>query len=290
MVLLFTIPFFALSQKEPDKKNLNLGLGYHMQNNRAVFLLAKASTRIDGKYQLEKGVSVSFYLDSLSPANLMGKMVTDVNGLAKAILPPVLKPIWDRSVRHHFIAVSEASKEFETATAETDITKSRMLIDTISSDGEKKIMVTVTSFNGTHWEPVKDVEMRVGVYRSAGGILAAGDKETYTTDSSGIVTADFTRLNLPGDEKGNFLLVAKVDENEMLGYLRTEKLVPWGVAVQPDTGFFNQRTLWATRFRTPIWLLFMAYSIVIGVWGTLVYLIFQIIKIKKLGMSATIEK
>jgi len=38
-------------------------------------------------------------------------------------------------------------------------------------------------------------------------------------------------------------------------------------------------------FRTPIGLLFVAYSIVIGVWGTIIYIILQIAKIKKMGKA-----
>ncbi len=88
---------------------------------------------------------------------------------------------------------------------------------------------------------------------------------------------------MPGDQNGNLLLVAKVEDNELFGSLIAEKKALWGVATKVDTAFFDQRTLWSTRFRTPYWLLFMAYSIIFGVWGTLIYLIRQVIKIKKLG-------
>ena len=92
---------------------------------------------------------------------------------------------------------------------------------------------------------------------------------------------------MPGDEKGNILLAAKVEENDIYGNLLLEKTVPWGVAFKPDNNFFNQRTLWTTRNRTPIWLLFLAYSIVIGVWGTILYLVREMFKIKKLSKGVT---
>lgn len=96
---------------------------------------------------------------------------------------------------------------------------------------------------------------------------------------------EFKRDSLPGDVKGNFILAAKVEDNDQFGNLLVEKAIPWGVTLKPDQSFFNQRTLWSTRFKTPLWLLFMAYSIVIGVWGTIIYLILQIVKIKKLGVA-----
>ena len=126
--------------------------------------------------------------------------------------------------------------------------------------------------------------MKVGVTRSA-SILSAGDEDTYTTDSTGMATAEFKKDSLPGDNQGNITLVARIEDNDLYGNLSVEKTVPWGIAVKTETGFFDQRTLWSTRFRTPGWLLFMAYSIVISVWSVLIYLVFQLIKIKRLSMK-----
>jgi hypothetical protein len=79
-------------------------------------------------------------------------------------------------------------------------------------------------------------------------------------------------------------LIARTEDNENFGNLFAEKNVNWGVAPIMDDSF-NHRSLWATRTKTPIWLLFLAYSIIAGVWGTLIYLIFQLIKIRKMGRA-----
>lgn len=277
---------FCLSAQDSTKKELSLNLAYYMSNNKIVYVIANAKTKIDGKFKPVKGVVVNLFLDADSAGNAIGKVTTDKNGLAKAILPPALKELWIASPKHTFLAASEGNQEFEATTAEAAITKSKITIDT-SSDGETRtITVTATSFNGTDWVPAADVEMRVGISRAGGGLLTAGEAETYTTDSSGTVAVEFNKLKMPGNEKGDLTLVARVDENETYGNLVTEKVVPWGVATKIDDTFFNQRTLWSTRFRTPYWLLFMAYGIVFGVWGTIMYLIFQMIKIKKIGRKA----
>src|SRR5436190_3674815 len=102
---------------------------------------------------------------------------------------------------------------------------------------------------GTEWIPAKDVEMKVGISRM-GGVLSAGDEATYTTDSSGSVTVEFKKDSLPGDEKGNIILAAKVENNDQYGNLFVEKTVPWGISKKSDNTFFKQRTLWSTRSRT----------------------------------------
>ena len=109
-----------------------------------------------------------------------------------------------------------------------------------------------------------------------------GDAETYTSDSTGVASAGFKRDSMPGDDKGNLVLVARVEDNENYGNLAVEKSVPWGKAVQAETHFWH-RTLWSTGNRAPIWLLFIALSIIIGVWGTIIYIVRNLIKIKKMG-------
>ena len=287
LALLIGGPFSAIAQ-DSTKKELVINIGYFVNDNKITWLMVNAKTKIDKKFQPVKDVTINLYLDKDSAANFVGKVTTDERGVAKAILPSALKALWQESPAHTLIGISEANKEFDETKTEATITKTKITIDTLSDGETKTIAVKVSSFNGTEWLPARDVEMKVGVSRSASSILSAGDEATYTTDSTGTVTAELKKTKLPGDEKGNIILVAKVEDNDKYGNLLVEKSVPWGVATKQDNNFFDQRTLWSTRFRTPFWLLFMAYSIVIGVWGTILYLIIQIVKIKKIGMSAKI--
>lgn len=118
------------------------------------------------------------------------------------------------------------------------------------------------------------------------GNLSVGDEDFYTSDSTGVSSAEFKRDSIPGDQKGIITLVAEVDDNDTYGNLVTEKTVDWGKAIGPSQkNFFTQRTLWSRGSEAPIWLLFTVWSIVIGIWGTIIYLLFQILKIKKLGVE-----
>lgn len=115
------------------------------------------------------------------------------------------------------------------------------------------------------------------------GNLSVGDKDFYTSDSTGVSSASFKKDSIPGDKKGVITLVAEVDDNDTYGNLVTEKNVDWGKTISPQKNFFAQRTLWSIRSEVPIWLLVTVWSIVTGIWGTIIYLVFQILKIKKLG-------
>jgi len=259
-------------------------LKYFNDNNGVQFLILENSLKTGKKIEPLKDKVFQLYLDSNKTENLIATVTTDKNGKAKSFLPPSLKATWEASPLHKFIAVG-TGKEEET-TAELEIVKSKIKIDTAIEDGTRRITVQVMKYENSEWVPANEVEMKVGIQRM-GGILSAGDEETYTTDSSGTVNVELTKDSLPGDEKGNMVLVAKVEDNDQYGNLLVQKTVPWGVALKTDNSFFDQRTLWTTRFRAPVWLLFMAYSITIGVWGTIIYLVLQIIRIKRIGTAAS---
>jgi hypothetical protein len=272
----------VVAQEDTVKPKELVKLKYFNDNNAVQYLVLENLLKSGKKTEPIKNKVFQLYLDSNKTENFIARVITDKNGKAKSFLPPSLKASWDASPSHIFIAVV-AGKEDETV-AELEMTKARILLDTTSAEGTRSITAKVMKGENGGWVPAKEVEMKVGIQR-LGGILSAGDEETYTTDSTGTLTIELTKKNIPGDLKGNIVLVAKVEDSEPYGNLLVEKTVPWGVAVQPDNSFFDQRTLWSTRFRTPFWLLLIAYSIVIGVWGTIIYLVWQIVKIKKLGTS-----
>lgn len=286
LVLCFFICGINVSAQDTAKAEPAVSIRYYVKNNSFPYLVVQSGLKTGKKVKPLAAQKVSIFLDNAKPENLLANTLTDENGKAEATIPPVLKDIWANSAKHNFIAVMNGDSPGNEITASIEITKAKIEIDTANADGIRSISVKVLYQENNNWVPAKDVEMKVGVSRNA-SILSAGDDATYTTDSSGIVSAELKKDSLPGDEKGNIVLAAKVEDNDQYGNLFIEKKAPWGVAFSPDKNFFDQRTLWTTRFRTPFWLLFMAYAIVIGVWGTIIYLVVQIVKINKLGKAST---
>jgi hypothetical protein len=279
-LLLLLVATGLQAQKDSVPAKELVRLKYFCQDNNVQYLLLENILKQGKKLTPLRNKSFSVYIDEISPDHLIAAVKTDSSGKAKSFIPPGLKTAWDATPQHKFLVV--AGKE-EDAASELDITKANIRIDTSTVEGTHSIIVTIRRGDGNGWKPAAGVEMKVGISR-LGGILSAGSEETYTTDSTGVVAVALERKNLPGDEKGNITLAVKVEDNDELGNLIVEKSAGWGVPVAVDNKFFKQRTLWSTRFHTPFWLLFMAYSIVITVWSTIIYLVFQIVKIKKVGI------
>ncbi len=278
-----TFSLFSLNvkaQKKDDPGKEYISLRYYNVNNNIQYLVLSSQVRRNNQVMPQPGKLYDLFLESSEPANFIGKIKTDALGNGNAFLPPALKSLWDSAGQHIFI-VKQGEEEI---ISDYLITKSQILLDTATVDSVRSITVRVNKWDNGGWSPAPDVEMKVGVKR-IGGIISAGDDDTYTTDSTGTVIVEMTKVGLPGDLKGNYILAARVDDNDSYGNLIVEKTVPWGTVLAPDKSFFETRSLWSTRTRAPLWLLFMAYGIVISVWVTLIYLVMLLIRIKKLGTA-----
>jgi hypothetical protein len=279
-VLLLLSGYSGFAQGTP-KGDVSLAVNYFIVNNQVPYLLVRAKSKIDGKFQPVAGITVKLFLDKDSTGTFIGKVTTNEKGEASTTIPATVKTEWGATSKHTFLATFDGNKKFESAKGDLTMSRAKILID-VSSD--KKVTASVFELKDAAWIPVKAVDVKIGVKRQ-GADLPVNEKPTFTTDSTGTVAADFKRDSIPGDAKGNIILVARIDDNDTYGNLVIEKTVPWGTKFVPVSNF-NERSLFGTRDKTPIWLLVMAYSILIVVWGILISLVRSIFKIKKLGEVA----
>jgi len=276
--LFFTFFVSGVSLAQVEKNKLILGLGYYNDNNLMQYLKANTKTKINGKFKQVGGIQVKFYISSESPANLLGSAKTDDKGLAVIMITPIAKDEWNKSPKQTFLVIADSSHLYDAVTTSIDLTKARIKLDTAE---DKKIIATLLEKKESAWVPVKGVDMKIGVKR-LGGDLNVNESPLFTTDSLGVVHADFKLVNLPADSAGNLVLVARVEDNDIYGNMTTERIVKWGTPSR-YVSEFNKRSLFARAGRPPFWLLWMASAITLSVWLVIFYLFLQIWKLKKLG-------
>jgi hypothetical protein len=283
-IILVCFSFTNVSaQAQEEKPEMIVSPHYFVKNNSFQYLQVQTKLKANRKMQVLPGVVLKLFLDQSIPENLIAKVRTNEKGEAKAVLPVALKALWDSSATYKFLTVVEATSLEEETTTELEITKAKILIDTLNEDGVRTVTAQVRSYTNNEWIAAKDVEVKMGVRRMSGSNLKIGEDESYTTDSLGEAKGEFKVDSLPADnKKGDITLVAWVEDNEQFGNLSIEKTVPWGKYFMHENKF-GQRSLWATRDKAPLWLLFMAFSIIAAVWGVICYLIYLLIRIKKIG-------
>jgi hypothetical protein len=283
MLFLFGTAVSKINAQDSTASTTVLSVRYFLPENKIPYVDVSTKKKVGRKFEPVKGIPVNVYFSEAAEKNLLGKIITGIDGEGRVALPASFKATWDSLNEFKFVAVSDSSAGVESLSGDVTIKKAILVIDTTSTEGIRTVTAQLKEKNGNEWVAVKEIEMKLGIKRMLGN-LTVGDKETYTSDSTGMASAEFKRDSMPGDEKGNLILVARVEDNDNYGNLVVEKSVPWGKSVQAETHFWH-RTLWSTGNRAPLWLLFIAYSIVIGVWGTIIFLVLQIVKIKKLGAT-----
>jgi hypothetical protein len=289
LLLLFVGTSLVALAQDAEKTELNVNLRYFLKNNKVPYLTVETNTKVERRFEAVEGTKVAVYISEIAPENLLANVVTDEKGKATVTIPPAKKDIWEASNQHTFIAIAEASKKFDETTTEIEITKARLEFATDTTDGARNIKVKLFALQEDNtWAPVEEAELKIGIQR-LNAILPVVTDETYTTDADGLAVAEFTRANLPGDEKGNLTLVTNLEDSDMYGNLILEETVPWGVIVQHPNNF-DKRSLFATRDKAPFWLLGLSAVIFFIVWGTIAYLVFLIIRIRNLGKARTISE
>ncbi|MBX3241648.1 MAG: hypothetical protein KIT80_11735 [Chitinophagaceae bacterium] len=277
---------FAFSVKAQDEatRTMLVDISYHMPANRVPYLKVTAKEKVGRNFIPLKDIIGKVYINEEAESSLLEDIRTDSKGESRIFIPAAFKTVWDASGSHQFIVVTEAGEEFESVQSEVEVTKAKIEIDTVYENGVRNIIVKVSEQQSGEWQPAGDVEVKIAIQRLLGN-LPVGEEDIYTTDEEGTVSVEFTRDSLPGDEEGNYVIVAWTEDHEQFGNVFAEKTVNWGVAQEPQD-FSSRRSLWATGTQAPVWLLGLAFSIIGGVWGTLIYLFIQIVQIRKLGKTA----
>ncbi|TWI98020.1 hypothetical protein JN11_03098 [Mucilaginibacter frigoritolerans] len=278
-VILVLLSFNGFSQAA-EKGDVNIAINYFITNNSVPRLMVKVNTKVNGKFLNVAGISVKLFLDKDSTGTFIGNVVTNEKGEATIYIPTSVKSEWNTSIKHTFLATFAGNKKYESAKADLTVAKAKILID---AGSDKTVTATVYEMKDTTWTPAKGVDVILALKR-LGADLNINETPTFSTDSTGKASGDFKRDSIPGDANGNIILVAKIVDNDNYGNLSIQKVVPWG-AKFTSVSVFNKRTLFATRGKAPIWLIVVSSAIIIAVWGVLIMLVFNIIRIKKLGQE-----
>ena len=157
----------------------------------------------------------------------------------------------------------------KSSSIKTDLTVS-------TDDADKTVAVTAeyTDKNGNK-QALKDADIAFFVKRYFGN-LPIGNA---TTDENGKAKITFPE-DIAGDSTGNAEVIVKFSDTDTYGNTEIYKIVSWANPVHYKNPL-DERHMWGNRASAPIWLLITYFSIVLGVWAVILWVIFQITRIKK---------
>ncbi len=123
-------------------------------------------------------------------------------------------------------------------------------------------------------EPIILAPVKLTAHRYFGGLTIDGIKNT---DSMGMARF-YLPPDLPGDSTGNIRFTASLTDLELYGTTQTDTTFLAGVPTHLP-GLTEQRAMWNTIWKAPVWLLITYFSGVLAVWGTILYIVWMLRKI-----------
>ncbi len=126
-------------------------------------------------------------------------------------------------------------------------------------------------------KPVAEVSVKLYVQRLF-GLLPIGSETA--TDEEGYATFEFPK-DIPLNPEGKLKVIAKVEDDENYGSFEADTETNIGFKPNLEKLNQNERAIWGARDRAPIYFIVASLVIISGIWGTLLYVVLQLFKIKK---------
>lgn len=123
---------------------------------------------------------------------------------------------------------------------------------------------------------ISDALIKVQVERMFKPLIISED--LLMTDGEGSILVPVP-ADIPGKE-GILNFEVVIEDNDTYGTVKKTFEAPLGIPIVEDTTY-NERTLWGTRGKTPLFILFFTGVLIIGSWGLIIYLIMNLYKIAK---------
>lgn len=269
------------AQEAVEKGTLLLDLTFHQTNDDMPVLKALTRTKIEKKFRPVKGVNVNFFIGEESEAGFLGRMRSNEEGVGLIEIPAQFKDRLNADSTYYFIATVIEDEKFEDTSSEIEIYKAKIEVTYAEDEEEKSVSGKLLALGDSGWVEVPAVEMKFIVDRYFQDLSITEDY--LETDEFGEASADFL-ITIPGDGNGNINVGAKIEDHELYGSLTFTEAKQWGTPLIADDSF-AQRTLWATRDKTPVWLLVIANIIILSVWSAIFYLAYQLILIRRIGKA-----
>jgi hypothetical protein len=258
-----------------DKKNsVRIKADYFKVMEGQSYLDIKVISRIDRSMEDVPGIDLEVYYEYEYEEFPLGTAKTDMSGKSRFMLP-ALSTMKADSTGVYTLGVSFAGNDDFKRGSRTVVFKDAQIITELEQrDSINYIRATLTD-TGTGL-PVQDVSLRIQVQRLLRP-LRIGEEFNYT-DENGTVFVP-VEGGIPGLD-GLLNIEVVLPESDEYGTVKAVIEAPYGTPIVQDTTFY-ERTLWAPRDRTPIFILVFTILLIVVTWGPIVYLIRNLYKISK---------
>lgn len=273
VIWICTASISVFAQK--SKIDPRISISYFKSGDDVPTIKVKVKKRVERRYYPLQGGMISVYFNTLLERNKIGVLTTDEKGEGAVEMPVNLMEEWHKKDTLEFIAVMTETDSTNSADDNLTIYKSQLSVK-VSQDSTLTAILEQKSDSG--WIHVEGVQVKFFIKTDFGKLFLADDY--METNERGSISLAFDR-KISGDKDGKLTIGAMVEDHDDFGNIFEYKVVRWGLPQVKASSSFDERNLWSTRDKTPFWLLIVANTFFISVWGVIIYLIILLRKLTK---------
>gem|GEM_PF-1783713 len=287
IVVLSLIGKQAISQDEKggiSKMPIKMDLKYK-KTDGIISVKVSAEAKTDGASIPAEGAITNLYLNIVQRHNhitgdgWIANTPLDEEGEGLFELTGGVKDITKGKHEFKFIARTFGDLRYEDKDEEITIKDANIRITILKDDSTTTVKARLTEWKDSVTEvPVVGVELVPFIKRTF-SLMPFGEPG-LTTDENGEVSAQLPR-DVIGSSDGTLTVGAKIEDHESFGNIQQSKIIPWNIL--PRVNAENKRNLWSTGNNAPYTLVFVVSFLIILIWGTIIYLISLLFKIRKIG-------
>lgn len=279
LVILGSYPAISFSQTPRAKVRMSLDFEHHV--GVEYILKATVRTKPDRSYVPVPAVEVEFFKRTDTSMVAMGTAITGDDGVARfAVSSEVMTREYHEW--HEFSARITDNDAFQDAERTTSVKLAFIETDlTNVGDSTYILGLQVSSLDSLgQTATLPEIPIQIYVQRLFGLLPVIEYPEI--TNEEGEITVNFP-TDIPGDSEGIVEIVMVVEDHDAFGTVSLRRKAQWGVPLDVLNKEQQRRELWSARSTVPIYLLLICNGMILAIWGTIVYLILQVLKIRQLG-------
>ncbi|MFN8208233.1 MAG: hypothetical protein U0T82_12620 [Bacteroidales bacterium] len=282
LIIALAAPVRAQDSTVVEKKTPDLAFIVKKITNGDFLLSARVSWYEKRKDYPVTGVPVEMLIGEQPAEQIKITASTNSDGYAEALIQKGVKVPRDKDGVIHCKAVFTGTDAVEPAETEFLFTEVNLSLSLELVDSVKTVLLKAFRVDGSGKElPLEGESVGIAVQRMLSN-LPVGD---ISIDAEGNGSLEFP-ADLPGEDSlGTLEVIASIAENEVYGNVEFRQKIAWGTP-KPVWAAGN-RTLWSHI--APVWMIVSLTIMLIGVWAHYLYVIIQLIRIRKKGKPEKLE-
>jgi len=259
---------------QTKKNKVRLKADYVKIIDGEMYLNIAASSKINKKNVKVSGIELTIFNVINDEKRALGNVTTNLKGETKFFLKSINAITPDSTNTYNLTVLFNGNDTFKKAKKSISFKNAEIKAKHIIKDSINYI--TATLIDKSTKEPIINESLDIQVQRLFNP-LKVGDEFNYTDENGFIIIP--VENGIPGIN-GELIIEVVLNDNDIYGTVKAIVNAPIGSPiVNEDT--YEQRTLWAPRNKTPLFILIFANLLIIGMWGTIIYLITNLFKINK---------